>query len=192
MTAILTAPRTMTLGEFLDWVPGDDRHYELIDGTVTVMNPPNRAHRLILRNLNSAIDLHLRNTSHLQVEPEAGIIPSDSDRSFYEADLAVSAVPHRRGQQALPEPVLVVEVLSASTEAHDRMVKLADYRHIPSVREVLLVAQDRPFVEIHRRLDGEDRWLTDLVRGLDAAVRLDSIGLDLPLAEIYRGVDLAP
>jgi Uma2 family endonuclease len=103
----------------------------------------------------------------------------------------VSAAPHRRGQQALPEPVLIAEILSASTEAHDRMVKLADYRHIPSVQEVLLVAQNGPFVEVHRRLDG-DRWLTDLIRGLDAAVRLDSLGLDLPLAEVYRGVDLAP
>ena len=190
MTATLSAPRTMTLGEFLDWVPGDDRHYELIDGAVVAMNPPNRAHGSILRNLCTAIDLHLRANPPLAVCPDAGIIPAGSDRSFYEADLAVSAAPHRRGQQALPEPVLIAEILSASTEAHDRMVKLADYRHIPSVQEVLLVAQDRPFVEIHRRLDGEDRWLTDLVRGLDAAVRLDSVGLDLPLTEVYRGVDL--
>ena len=139
MTAILTAPRTMTLQAFLEWVPGDDRHYELIDGIVVAMNPPNIAHAAIVRNLSTAIDLHLRANPPLAVYPDAGIIPASSDRSFYESDLAVSGVPHQRGQQALLEPVLVVEVLSASTEAHDRMVKLADYRHIPSVREVLLV-----------------------------------------------------
>lgn len=52
----------------------------------------------------------------------------------------------------------------------------------------MLIDPVRRFAEVHRRLEG-DRWLTDLLRGTDAVLRLESVGVDLPLAELYRGID---
>ena len=89
----------------------------------------------------------------------------------------------------LADPVLVVEVLSPSTEEHDRGVKLAHYRRLGSIREVALVSVNEQRVELYRRLDGGQWLITDVERG---AVELDSIGGVLTLAEIYAKVDALP
>lgn len=81
-------------------------------------------------------------------------------------------------------PTLIVEVLSDSTEAYDRGTKFEHYRAIPSLREVVFVSQDHPIVErFMRSADGV--WgLTD-ARGLDSTIELSSIGVSLPLADVY-------
>lgn len=80
---------------------------------------------------------------------------------------------------------LVFEVLSPSTERRDRGVKHAAYASLDSLEESVLVAQDRPCVEVFRRDAG---WEGEAFVGLEAAVELRSLGATLPLAEIYRRV----
>jgi Uma2 family endonuclease len=76
-------------------------------------------------------------------------------------------------------------VLSASTAAHDRGVKLADYRKIASVEQILLVASEDRHVEVWRR--AEDGWKVQDLIG-DAAIPLALDGRPLPLADVYEGV----
>lgn len=81
-------------------------------------------------------------------------------------------------------PVLIVEVLSKSTEAHDRGLKFAQYRLIESLREYVLVSQTEPRVESFlRQPDGEWRFTEFL--GLDSSCSLQSVDVTIPLAEIY-------
>ena len=70
---------------------------------------------------------------------EAGIIRPDRADTYFEADIAATCEPHKLGQQALEEPFLIVEILSPSTERHDRRVKLPVYRQLETVQEVLLI-----------------------------------------------------
>jgi hypothetical protein len=87
----------------------------------------------------------------------------------------------------LLNPTLIVEVLSPSTEAHDRGDKFAHYQSIPSLKEYVLVAQDRPRIEhFVRRENGH--WDYSEVRGFDAVMPLPSIDCNLPLAEVYARV----
>jgi len=86
-------------------------------------------------------------------------------------------------------PTVLIEVLSESTETYDRGKKAEFYRMIPSLREYLLIAQDRPYVERYRR-QGQD-WLLTEYRSLDDEISLDSIGCTLSLGAIYRRVDFA-
>jgi Uma2 family endonuclease len=181
----------MTLAEFLVWDSGDDRPVELIEGVVFAMAPPSGIHAMVVANLVRRIGDALDRRPPCVVLPGAGIQPPSRRDTHYVADIAVTCRVPRPGEQYLPEPVLVVEVLSPSTEAGDRLVKLGDYRLVPSMQEIVLVAQDRPYVELHRRL-AEDRWLTELLRGADAVLRLDSVGAELPLSQIYAGVPLPP
>jgi Uma2 family endonuclease len=94
-----------------------------------------------------------------------------------------------RHQDTLLNPVVIVEVLSPSTEAYDRGAKFQLYRTIPSLREYLLVASERMDVELRRlRPDGEWTILKSLDRPEDV-VELQSIGCRLALADLYEKVE---
>ncbi len=87
----------------------------------------------------------------------------------------------------LLNPVLIVEVLSPSTEAYDRGFKFTQYRKLESLQEYVLVSQGEPRVEVFRRQPSGD-WLLSDCAGLEATCRLDSVGCALALAEIYDKV----
>ncbi len=95
-------------------------------------------------------------------------------------------------QLTLANPQVVIEVLSPSTADADRSDKLTDYIGIDSLQQYVLVAQDRPRVDtVHRRPDGS--WaIGPWVDGPDGAVEFPSLGVTLPMAEVYAGVEFPP
>lgn len=88
----------------------------------------------------------------------------------------------------IANPTLIVEVLSDSTEAYDRGKKFAHYRMLPSFAEYVLISQKEPLVEVFFR-QGDGTWQLTPVRGRDATVRLQSLGVELRLTEIYERVE---
>jgi Uma2 family endonuclease len=182
------AIRRMSLGEFLCWEDGTDTRYELIDGFPIAMAPPARAHGVLCVRLGAAIDAGLRSRRPCMAQAEAGIVRADRDDTYYVADLAVTCSPYQRGEQLVKEPILIVEILSPGTERHDRRTKLPAYRAIGSVSEILLIDSESVFAEILRR-EG-DRWITELVQGRDAILRLASVDLQIAMAELYEGIDI--
>ena len=90
-------------------------------------------------------------------------------------------------ETTLLNPILIVEVLSDSTRRYDRGQKFENYRTIASLREYVLIEQDRPFVELRQRVAANE-WKTSSVEGLAQSAHLASIGVDLPLAHIYKRV----
>ena len=85
-------------------------------------------------------------------------------------------------------PTVIVEVLSKTTEAYDRGRKFEHYRSVSSLREYVLVSQDAPTVERFTR-EGDGRWVLTAASGLDAAIPIGALGVELPLAEIYEQVE---
>ncbi len=184
------AIRPMNVAEFLRWEDGTDARYELVGGFPLAMAPPARAHGILCARLAGLIDAGLRRRRPCTAQTEAGIARPDRDDSFYVADVAVSCRPYERGEQLLQEPLLIVEILSPGTERHDRLTKVPVYRGIGSVEEILLIDSESVYAEVLRR-DG-DRWLTTLVRGPDAVLRLASVDLAVTMAELYDGIDIDP
>jgi Uma2 family endonuclease len=86
---------------------------------------------------------------------------------------------------------LIVEVLSPSTRDYDRGQKFQLYRKLPSLREYLTVAQDEPHVEHWIREAGQRASFTEY-DDMSQTIQLPSLGVDLPLAEIYLKVDFTP
>jgi Uma2 family endonuclease len=115
----------------------------------------------------------------------AAIAAPDRDDTCYVADLAVTCAPLQPGQYLLADPLLIVEILSPGTVAHDLHTKVPDYRRIESVREILLIDSERIFAEVLRR-DGE-RWITEIVQGREAALSLAAIDLAVPMSDLYSG-----
>jgi Uma2 family endonuclease len=179
----------MTVEEFLRWDDGTDTRYELIDGVPVAMAPPARAHGMLCARLGGAIDAALRSRRPCVVQTEAGLAQSRRDDTCWIADLAVTYAPHRRGEQLIENPILIVEILSPGTERHDRHIKLPAYRRIESVEEILLIDSEEAYAEILRR-SGET-WITELVQGLGARLRLSSVDLEIAMAELYDGIEIA-
>jgi Uma2 family endonuclease len=92
------------------------------------------------------------------------------------------------GIKALTNPSIIIEVLSASTEAYDRGDKFTNYKSISSLREYLLVAQHRPHVSHFVKLD-DGSWNQREFNDLDAIVKLVSLECELSLREIYEEID---
>ncbi len=87
----------------------------------------------------------------------------------------------------LINPTMIFEVLSDSTESYDRGGKFRQYREIESLKEYVIVAQDRPSVESYLR-QSDGRWLLREEQSIESSIRFESIGATVPLAEIYRNV----
>ncbi len=181
------AVSSMSVDEFLDWESGDDLRYELRDGVVVAMAPTKPPHQILAASLARFLDQALDEKPSCSVRAEAAIVPVDREGVVHTADLAVTCREHEVEQQHTPDPLVIVEILSPSTESYDRRVKLPDYRMIPSVAEIVLLAQDQLYCEVHRRFD-RNRWQTDLLRTGDAELKLASIDFAQPLSALYRKV----
>ncbi len=183
------ALKPMTLDQFLRWDDGTDTHYELIAGIPVAMAPPAAAHRILAMRLGSRIDAALAARRPCNAQGDVGIARPDREDTYFEADIAATCSPHERHQQAMPDPFLIVEILSPSTERHDRRVKLPVYRQIPSVQEIVFLDSDGIYAELHRRSGAQ--WVIEILRGGDGVLPLASVGIDIPLAELYEGIALA-
>jgi Uma2 family endonuclease len=180
------ALKGMTVDEFLDWEDGTDTRYELLGGFVVAMAPPAARHSLLATALGGEIRSALRPRPPCRAYGEAGIVRPDRDDTCYVADLAVTCEPLLADDRLIKDPILIVEILSPSTAAFDRQTKVADYRRIPSVQEILLIDSESVFAEVLRR-DGE-RWITEIVQGLAAILSLVAVPLNIPMAELYEGI----
>ncbi|MFM7886338.1 MAG: Uma2 family endonuclease, partial [Pseudanabaena sp.] len=89
-------------------------------------------------------------------------------------------------QDEVLNPILIVEVLSPSTEDHDRTSKFRMYRSIPSFCEYLLVRQNEPLVELYSKQS--QGWLFSDFDNLESSIFLSSVNIELAMSEIYRGI----
>ncbi len=183
------ALKPMTVAEFLRWEDGTDARYELLGGEPVAMAPPAVAHGILALRLGARIEAALRARPPCFAQSEAGIAKPDRDDTCYVADLAVTCAPLQPGQHLMTDPLLIVEVLSPGTIAHDRHTKVPDYCRITSVQEILLIDSERVFAEVLRRHG--DRWITEIIEGRDAVLSLASVALTVPMADLYEGIPIA-
>ncbi len=91
----------------------------------------------------------------------------------------------------LLDPILIAEILSPSTEGYDRGLKFQRYRLIPTLREYLLIAQERPTIEHYLRESG-DRWILSTYATIESTLPLHSGACTLALSDIYAGIAFDP
>ncbi len=182
------AIRPMTLDEFLHWDDGTDTRYELIGGFPVAMAPPAEAHSILAVRLVTSIDAALSRRRPCRAHLEAGVTRPDRADTYFVADIAATCAPIEAHRQAIEEPFLIVEILSPSTERRDRRLKLPAYRQIDGVQEIVLVASDGVYAEVHRR-SGE-QWITEIMRGPEAVLALRSVPIEIRFADLYDGIAL--
>jgi len=179
-----------TLDDYLAWEQGQPLRHEYVAGEVFAMSGGSKRHNRIAGNLYLAICRQLDGRPCDTFINDVKLRVARTDACYY-PDLMVHcrAEDAARDDEALivEDPVLIVEVLSPTTEATDRREKARAFRQIDALREYVFVAQDWQWVEVFRRAD-DIGWL-HIVHGAGESVELASIGLSLPVAEIYAGTD---
>lgn len=181
------AAKRMTVEEFLEWDDGTDTRYELIDGQPVAMAPTLEPHAVLLINLGAEIRTALKAKPGCRVMSGIGLRSPVRSHSYYIPDIVVACDQGSLTRRELPEPILAVEILSDSTAQIDRATKVPDYLEVPSLREILVINPRAYHAELHRRV-ASDRWMVHLLRGKDAQLQLESVGLGLPLATLYEGI----
>lgn len=175
----------MTWDEYLAFEEQNPYRHEYVNGTVYAMSGASLAHNRIAQKLVIALGTHLQGGPwepfFLQAKLE---IRTGSDRIMYYPDVMVSCRPEDRADQVIRNPKLVVEILSKSTQHIDRREKAMTYQRVEAIAEYVLIAQNQPRVIVHRRSEG---WSPMLYSDMDARLEFRSIGLHLPLAQIYEG-----
>jgi Uma2 family endonuclease len=183
-------PALLSEAEYLALEEQSQVRHEFVNGQVYAMAGGSQRHNRISGNVYIALSLGLRGKP-CQVFISDVRLKVSHDNAYYYPDVMVACGAAERiagDEKSLSDPVLVVEVLSPSTESTDRREKLAAYRRLPSLLEYVLVDQDSQQVEIYRRV-GDIGWV---YLGFEAGetVELKSVGLSVPIAEWYEGTDL--
>ena len=183
--AAWAAPKpTLSVDDYLQGEQQSELRHEYIDGEVYAMVGASDRHGLIVNALAFALTPAARQrqcqlfTSDMKVRLEIG-----DQTCFYYPDLLVSCDPNDREPYFRRHPCLIVEVLSESTERIDRREKLLAYQTLPSLKEYLLVEQDRRRVTVYRRASG---WKAEHV--VEGAITLDCLATSLALDAIYADV----
>jgi Uma2 family endonuclease len=182
--------RRYTLEEYLELDRTSEERFEFWHGEIFCMSGVSEEHAEIETNLIASLKSRLRERG-CRVFPANMRIKVPSAHPYRYADLSALCGEARfeeiGGVDALTNPQLIVEVLSASTEAYDRGDKFTHYKSIPTFSEYLLVAQHRPHVT-HFYKSGDGTWMYAETNELTATIKLASLDCDLPLSEIYSGV----
>ena len=183
------AIRRMNLDEFLVWDDGTDTRYELVGGFPLAMAPGMEEHGVLAARLAARLESALAGRPPCRAVAEAGILDPDRADTFFVVDIGVTCAPRERRRQYMQDPILLVEILSPSTERHDRKVKVPAYQRIASVEEILLVDLDSWYAEIHRR-QGE-QWIIQIITKPDGIIPLSSAEIEISMAGLYEGFDFS-
>ena len=173
----------MTVEEFLHWIQGREGRWELFDGEIVEKRPERPEHTETKRETASALKGAIRNANAPCHVTKDGSIVRVSETSAYEPDAVVYCSPRvPRDEVEIPEPVIVVEVLSDGTAARDRGPKLSGYFSLPSVAHYLILDPEQRTAVHHWRGEGgtiENEVVTD------GPLRLDPPGLALFVEALF-------
>lgn len=183
----------MTPEEYLEFERAAvDCKHEFYKGEIFAMSGGTWQHSLliaaVIRELGNALegkpcqvfngDLRIKvNESGLYTYPDASVICEEAQLEDSHKD-------------TLLNPLVVVEVLSDSTEKYDRGQKFDFYRTIPSLKQYVLVSQNKPQVEVFTRSE-DTGWLLTVATGKNTSIELTALECELSLGELYRQIDFS-
>lgn len=183
-----------TLVSIEDYLAGELRSpvkHEYLGGYVHAMAGANNRHNQIGLNTLLALGNRLRGKRYRPCNSDVKVrIRRPSQVRFYYPDGSVVCRPNPPLDSFQDDPAVVIEVLSKSTRRIDEGEKLDWYLTIPSLSVYLLVDQESASVVTYRRV--EQTFVREVYQGLDAVVPLAEIEAELPLAEVYDGVQFTP
>lgn len=168
--------------DFLAWAWGQDHKFEMIEGRLVMMAGGSRNHSRIAVNATVALGNRLAGKPCLPYNSDFLVETTGTNR--YYPDVTVACGEDR---DFTDRPVLIIEALSPSTMRDDLGPKRRNYMRLPSLEYLLYVWQDRVKAWLYLPAEGEDAKPHEYLR-LDRTIELPALGVELPMAELYRDV----
>jgi Uma2 family endonuclease len=182
----LTSPEEYLEGELVSPIK-----HEYLSGVVYAMAGARNVHNQIAGNALVALGSRLRGKPCRPFNSDTKVrLRLPAGLRFYYPDVQVTCHPNPPDDSFQDRPAVIIEVISESTRRTDEGEKLDAYLALPSLEAYLLVESERATVVVYRR--GSVGFERVVFSGLDAVLPLESIGVELPLADIYDGVTFPP
>ena len=188
----------VTLDEYRAISETAEERLEYRNGEIFTMSGGSHLHSLITVNIIGFLGITLRDSNFHIFNGSLRIWIPEFQCGTYADTLIINGEPEFNGTRndEILNPLLIVEVLSPSTEDYDRGEKFRKYRSIPSLSEYLLVSQSEPYIEHYSKFDSNtnsnsengDIWQLRISDRLEQKVILPSLNIEVPLSEIYRRI----
>ncbi len=181
--------KVWTVETYLAFERTSEERHEYFAGEIFAMAGASRIHNLVVMNTSASLHAQLRQKSCTVYPSDMRLKISVTGLYTYPDISVVCGQPQLEDshQDTLLNPMLLIEVLSPSSENYDRGKKFQHYRTLDSLQEYLLISQDSPRIEHYRRQE-KDQWLLSETTRLEDSIALPSIGCQLLLADVYEKV----
>ena len=183
--------RKYSIQEYLDLDSTSLNKYEYFNGNIYEIPGASGVHNLIATRFSTLLNVALdeKPTPYFVMNSDIKIfIPKHNAIVYPDAVVICETIEYFDNENyIITNPLLVVEVLSASTEGYDRGMKFDRYKTIPSFKEYVLVEQKYPYVESRYKIE-TNTWQETYIENLEENIYLKSIDIYLKLKDIYKGV----
>ena len=189
MTATLISSQKMTLEEYLEFDYNAEGRYEYFDGEVIEMGGGSPEHSLLGNRIGRLLGNQIEPKGCFVFNSEVLIkVPAMLPYRYGDVSaLCGKAIYENLGnQRLLVNPMLIVEILSTSTEKFDRILKFKAYKSIESLREYLLISQDRKIITLYTKHNEKFWFQSEYVEG--ETLKLESLEFELSVDEVYQGI----
>jgi Uma2 family endonuclease len=186
------ARRPLDYDDYLAFERASEEKHHFLDGELFAMSGGTIHHSTLQTRMIGMLYVALRGSPCAPHASDLRVaIPDTGDACYPDVTIVCGPVaPAPYDPEAATNPTVLVEVLSPSSEAYDRGRKFEKYRTLASLREYVLVAQDRPHVEVFRR-GADGLWTLHEHRAGDT-IELTSVGIRIAMDELYEGIPEAP
>lgn len=193
MTQATEQNRRYTLDEYFEIEENTEYRNEYYKGYIYAMAGGTPNHALIINNVSTTLKNLLKGSGCKTYSSELKLYIEAEDLVTY-PDKMVICGPLKmveKRNDAVTNPITIVEVLSKSTQNYDKIGKFEMYQKLESLQEYILVDQYRILVHYYHRT-GPDEWKLHTYRQLEDVLELETLKIKVPLAEIYDEVEFKP
>lgn len=184
-----------TVAEYLEIQESSEEKLEFRNGEIVAMAGGTGNHSLISTSITTALDNAIdKNKKNCIVFNSDIKIKIDKHNCFVFPDSAVvcgDVEYDNENETILKNPILLIEVLSKTSKNYDKGEKFEYYRSLPSFKEYMIIYQTMPKVQTWYR-EANDLWRIGNAEGLDAVIKLHSIGIEVALKDIYKRIRSFP
>jgi len=179
--------RRMTREQFFDWAQTQDIRYEFDGFWPVAMTGGTLNHNTTILNLHAALRARLKGSGCTPFGPDAGVATAGDAVRYPDAVVTCTKSPGT--SHLVDNPIVVFEVLSPTSGRTDRILKLREYRAVPSIRRYVILEHASIGLTVFARSTGDEDWRATALTA-DDTLQIPEIGIEVPVAELYENVDL--